>query len=231
MKVAYLTMAYDLEKTYSMAVPNCVDQSGNYEKVLYIMYQEPFPPHIGTNHDLPIEIKEYNVTGIQGYGWWLMKLNKFLEVCTESHVVWWDEDDYRLSDYTQKALSVLTPYSPVAWNLWNYEVKRGSILKRKYSSGMGTLVAVTDFLKLPAYDLTAKYPSGRLRIDENRKPVDCTYTGEWTFAGGALDAHYKKLLKARCTVSEHGGVRFMTFHNKTNTKGNRDPKENVDYGG
>ena len=87
MKVAYLTMAYDLAKTYSMAIPNCVDQTGNYEKVLYIMYQEPFPTHIGKNHDLPIEIREYNVEDIKGFGWWLMKFNKFLEVCTEHSMV------------------------------------------------------------------------------------------------------------------------------------------------
>ena len=229
-KIAYLTMAYDVAKTDYMAIPNCVDQTGNYDKVLYIMYQEPFPPHIGKNHDLPIEIKEYNVEGIKGYGWWLMKLNKFLEVCTETHMVWWDEDDYRLNDYTKKALSALTQYSPIAWNLWNYEVKRGSILKKQYTSGMGTLVAVTDFLRIPAAALTAKYPDGRLRIDETRRPVDCNYTGKWTYASGALDAYLKKQLKLKYKVAEHEGVRFMTFHSKTNTHGGRKPEENVDYG-
>ena len=231
MKIAYLTMAYDLEKAYSVAIPNCVDQTGNYNKVLYLMYQQPFPPHIGNNHDLPIEIKEYNVEGIVGGGWWLMKLKRFLEVCTETHLVWWDEDDYRLSDYTTKALSVLTAQSAVAWNLWNYEVKRGSIIKRQYGSGMGTLVMRVDALRQPVDELLDRWPDGQLRIDENRKQVDRHHVGNWTHAGGALDAYLKRVLKVRYHVVEHDGVRFMTYHSKTNTHGGRDPKENVDYGG
>ena len=229
MKVAYLTMAYDLAKTYSMAIPNCVDQTGNYEKVLYIMYQEPFPPHIGNNHDLPIEIKEYNVEGIQGFGWWLMKFNKFLEVCTEHHMVWWDEDDYRLSDYTTLALGALTAQSAIAWNLWNYEVKRNGIYKKEYSSGMGTLVARVDSLRQPMAELTEKYPCGRVRIDLNGKPVDSSHQGEFRYGGGALDSYLKKILRKRFPVAEHNGVRFMTFHSKTNTRGGRKPEENVDY--
>ena len=134
-------------------------------------------------------------------------------------MVWWDEDDYRLNDYTQKALSVLTLYSSIAWNLWNYEVKRGSILKKQYTSGMGTLVAITDFLRIPVAELTVKYPDGQLCLDESHS----------TYVDAALDSYLKKLLKTRYKITEHEGMRFMTFHSKTNTHDGRKPEENVDY--
>ena len=144
-------------------------------------------------------------------------------------MVWWDEDDYRLSDYTTLALGALTAQSAIAWNLWNYEVKRCSIRKRQYSSGTGTLVARVDSLRQPMAELTEKYPCGRVRIDLNGKPVDSSYPGEFRYGGGALDSYLKKILKVRFPVVEHNGVRFMTFHSKTNTKGGRKPEENVDY--
>ena len=229
MKIAYLTMAYDLEKTYSIAIPNCVDQSGDFDKVLYLMYQEPFPPHIGINHDLPIQIKEYNVKHIKGSGWWLMKLNRFLDVCQQRDVVWWDEDDYRLHDYTELALAAISDKNPVAWDMWNYEVKRGSIFRRKYTSGMGTLVARVEALKSPARKITSKWPCGRIRKDHKGNLVDSRYSGRFTYGGGALDAHMKRLLKKQYDVQNHDGVRHMVFHSKTNTRGGRKPEENVNY--
>ena len=228
MDVAYLTMAYDLKMTSSLAIPNCADQKCSYGKVLYIMYQEPFPVHIGDNHDLPITIREFDVEH-QGSGWWLMKLKKFLDVCTEKYFVWWDEDDYKPHDYTDKALMPVNMANPLSWNLYNYEVKRGSIYYREYTSGMGTLAGYVGALRKPVAELLDKWPDGRIRINEQRQPVDASYNGQWSYGAGALDAYLKRILKKRVAMSGHTGKRFMTFHSKTNTRGGRKPEENVDY--
>ena len=94
---------------------------------------------------------------------------------------------------------------------------------------MGTLVARVDSLRQPMAELTEKYPCGRVRIDLNGKPVDSSHQGEFRYGGGALDSYLKKILRKRFPVAEHNGVRFMTFHSKTNTRGGRKPEENVDY--
>lgn len=230
MKIAYLTMSYDLKMTYSLAIPGVYSQAWSAgRKAHYLMYQKPFPPHIGDNHDLYMDIREYDVDGIAGFGWWLLKLKRFLEVCQEERFVWWDEDDYYSRGYTINAMEPIRNGAPLAWNLNNYEVKLGSIKQREYTSGMGTLVGRVDALRQPVAELLAKYPDGRLRIDENNNPVDCHYTGKWRYCGGALDAHLKKILIKQGVMTEHCGTRFMTFHSKTNTKGGRKSQENVDY--
>ena len=158
-----------------------------------------------------------------------MKLKRFLEVCTEKFFAWWDEDDYHEYLYTQKALANICDQTPLAWNLHNYEIKRDSALKREYTSGMGTLAGRVDALRAPTTELLAKYPNGRLRVDMSNRPVDVSYEGEWRYGAGALDAYMKRILKKRGGVALHTGERCMTFHSKTNTRGGRDPKENVDY--
>jgi len=233
MKIAYLTMAYDLKMTCSLAIPGCVDQSWrDKDKVLYLMYQEPFPVHIGQDHHLDIAIREFNVHGIQGFGWWLLKLAKFLEVCEEEYMLQWDEDDYYPHNHTPEALWPLMQGAVMSWSLTNYEVKRGSIFERRYTSGMGTLCARVDALRQPVLELLEKYPDGQLRVRKGtREPCDATYKGEWEYCGGALDAHLKKMLVRMYggRIAEHNGRRFMTFHSKTNTKGGRKPEENIDY--
>lgn len=233
MKIAYLTMSYDLKMTYSLAIPNCASQIwDNEDKVLYLMYQKPFPPHIAQSHELAMTIREFNVEGIQGAGWWLLKLAKFLEVCEEEFMLIWDEDDYRPDNYTSLAISkVIEGKVPLSWNYVNIEVKLGSIIQRRYTSGIGTMCARVDMLRQPVAELLAMYPGGQLRVRKGtREPCDASYKGEWEYCGGALDAHLKKMLIKMYgeTIAEHGGTRFMTFHSRTNTQGGRKPEENVD---
>jgi len=223
------------------AIFNAIDQDyPNELKTLYLLYQEPFPPKL--SHDLPVRVREFWVTGFVGSGWWLKKLEMFLNACSEPYMLTWDEDDRYEHMYTRKALQpILEGRARITWNYNNVMVKYGYMRHEKYRSAIGTLCGEVVLLKQVAVPLFKKYPDGRLKIVESKRKRGSHGMPYYKrgrkrkkkvvrYAGGAMDNYFRRDLakKHAADIAEHDGLRFYTFSSTANTKGGRLENENID---
>jgi len=198
------------------AICNALDQTYN-PKVLHLLHQPPFPPEL--IHDSFIKIVEHRVKG----NWpaiWFFKMKLFIRRCKSPYFAIMDEDDRFEPRYLEHALAPIINGAPFAWNLNNIIVKnlvtgkhRYPMFKfKKYRSGIGTLVGQTKELAVAFDKLTKECPRGLTRN-----------------GGGPVDALLKRII-TRMGVVNHKGCRRYFYHMNTNTKGDRDKRENVDFG-
>ena len=216
-EVAILTMCFNPLMT-AHAVINALEQS--YEpRVLHLMHQRPFPESL--LHDNRIAIVEHRVNG----SWpavWYFKLKEFIETAESPLFALMDEDDrweYRYLEYALKP--IIDGGHSLAWNFNNVIVKNDVLKNNKcaprisagsYRSAIGTLVGTIDALWEATNDLARHYPNG---LNER--------------GGGPLDAYLKNIISSR-GVAIHGGLRYYFYHMNTNTAGDRDERESVDWG-
>ena len=224
--VGICTMAWHpLMKMHSIC--NALDQTYP-NKHLYLMQQAPFPSPL--QHDCGMPLTEINVAG-KWPAVWMFKLEQFQQRCEEPLFALMDEDDRFHIDYLTKALQpIILDEALLAWSFNNIIIKNelmkgGSypvFLHGRYRSGIGTLVGKTSEL-------------GRII---KRLKILCK-NGLTEKGGGPVDAIMKNLIEKLSNqykdrglpyLVKHKGERRYFFHMNTNTKGDRDKRESIDYG-
>lgn len=250
--IAYLIMSFDYVDTVR-GIIQAIKQPYEGKKVVYLMYQEPYPPPIEL--DLPerldvIEVREFNVPGT----WprlWMAKMLTFLRNCKEPYMLQWDEDDDWENEYTARALKpLLNGKAKISWNHHNVDVMYGLMKQGLYGSPVGTLAAEVATLA-PIVEKLAKSvenhqvvkaekksrgssnPINALLVSKKRRrrAKQLLVSGKVPY-GGAKDAALWRLIKKKFAhiVAEHDGWRFYTRHSQTNTCiKSRPPSQAIDF--
>lgn len=208
--VAYLTMAWQRERTMS-AVKNAEWQNYPDElKTLHLIYQKPFPNRI--QHSKKFKIVESDAPGL----WpdiWVFKVEEFLKVVTADVTIWFDEDDRFEPDYTLKGLDALKR-GGIAWNLKSEFVTRDKLESRNFPVGSGTLIIKTDILRELWDGFRKQHPSTSIGLGTNQHyPTDGPFFSIW---------------KADSRTVQHQGIRSYFLHLNSAGSHSWDPAELLD---
>ena len=208
--VTYGTLAYNPIFTKQSILKALYQDYPDALKTIMLLYQQPFPARL--THNLPIKITEIDVPGTWP-GIWLIKLLYMVELAKSDIVILWDEDDMFEPGYTGKIIAKLQEGHRFCWSHNNIIVFREKVYYGEYRSPIGTVAGWTEPFREVLKEFVSRHPRGL--NSRGNGPVD-----------NVLRRELAKMEKP----AMHDGVRAYFNHLGTNTRGDRDQKERIDYG-
>jgi hypothetical protein len=163
----------------------------------------------------------------------------FFEAATEDLVAIFDEDDYFTPDYIMRAVhALLDQRKDLVWNFQNRIVTRQKIMRGRYRSAFGTIVARREIMFAVAKSLWYKI-YGKEWYPGARPPQGFVYGNR-----GCQDANYHVMLVQRLErrdvavndgfeqgehIGLHAGERWYVEHLNSNTCNGRMDENCIDY--